>query len=107
MYGTSEPKKYDGLRAAELKKSRVVTFGASRYLFVFSNDVSNKCVRCQRVQLEAGYGNSCIPVVQEAALCKYLYNKSRGNVQSLFGSVEAVKNFIFSASFSSVKINSF
>ena len=53
--------------------------------------MSNKCVRCQRVQLEAGY----------------LYNKSRGNVQSLFGSVEAVKNFIFSASFSSVKINSF
>ena len=63
MYGTSEPKKYDGLRAAELKKKAELWLLALHgiYLF-FSNDVSNKCVRCQRVQLEAGFGNSCIPM---------------------------------------------
>lgn len=32
-------KKYDGLRAAELKKKQGCAFGASRYLFVFSNDM--------------------------------------------------------------------
>ena len=32
-------KKNDGLRVVEFKKSRVVTFGASRYLLLFFNDV--------------------------------------------------------------------
>lgn len=47
MYGILELKKYDGLRVVELKKKgRVVIFGVLWYLFVFFNDVSNKCVRC-------------------------------------------------------------